>query len=135
MDTYKKVFNIDFNLQFDVVMCSSMGGMVAYVVSELKNSPCLLFNPALYTNSLGWDIDQMEAEPATKPRNKPAYIVLGAKDDVVVFNENLEYITKNVSEPKKVLIEPTMSHRVPLDIFEKHVELFFQHIEAEKLLI
>lgn len=123
-----ELFNTDFVLNINVVIGSSLGGLVAYLASERNNIPCLLFNPALYKNILDWDIVQTSDPSTPHSRNKLAYIVLGEKDDVVVFEENRKYIEKNVRDPKQVVIEQDMLHRIPVDIFEKHVEQVFQHL-------
>ncbi len=123
-----ELFDPDYILDIDIVIGSSLGGLVAYLASEGNNIPCLLFNPALYKNILDWDIVQTPDPFTAHSRNKLAYIVLGEKDDVVVFEDNRKYIEKYVHEPKQVIIEPHLLHQIPVDIFEKHVEQVFQHL-------
>ncbi len=104
-----------------VVIGSSFGGYVAQMLAMAYGMPCLLFNPALSFRSIDTKLDiKFDTAPA-----QLSYIVLGRKDDVVNCADNLAFITSYIKEPKKICIEEEMEHRIPIDIFEKHVKQFF----------
>ena len=113
-----------------VVMGSSFGGYIGYTLARHVNLPSLLFNPALIGRSINAEYTKGN-EPGIM--TSLSYIVLGKKDEVINCAENFDYISKNVKGPKKIIIEDTLAHRIPLDIFEKHVAKFFQSINEEKL--
>jgi len=90
----KTIFN-DLELlckqhEIDLVIGSSMGGYLAYHLSQKFNIPSLLFNPALEKNSI-------EKPPVDLVENLTIKhtIVLGEKDEVV-------------------------GHRTPFEVFKKH---------------
>lgn len=62
-----------------------------------------------------------------------AYIVLGKKDDVILYEPNLKFIESHIHEPKKVITENNMGHQIPLSLFEKHVEEFFTVMSESKV--
>ncbi len=113
-----------------VVTGSSFGGYIGYTLAQQVNLPCLLFNPALIGRSINAEYVKGN-EPAIM--TSLSYIVLGKKDEVINCAENFDYISKNVKGPKKIIIEETLAHRIPLDIFEKHVAKFFQILNMQKL--
>jgi predicted esterase YcpF (UPF0227 family) len=134
-DVLQNVIDSQVNVDCDLVIGSSLGGLMAYIASELKNLPCLLFNPALYDNSLHWDKNEI-ADPVfyTKPRTALAYIVLGKKDKIVDYRKNWKYIKENVSGPSTVISIPDLEHRIPINIFEYHVASFFQTMHPSFIL-
>jgi len=135
-DVLTDVLDIQFNLDVDVLIGSSMGGLMAYMASELKDLPCLLFNPALYANSLGWNQEYIADETFYgAPRTQLAYIVLGEKDTVVNYLENRKYIDENVAGPKTLIVEAELEHSIPVDVFEYHVRSFMQTVHPAFMLI
>ena len=111
----------------NVLIGSSMGGYVAYQYSQIYQLPCLLFNPALPTRSIDLEIKL----PSNRNKSGYMYAVLGKNDDVINYANNLEFINRNIHTPKNIITEESMGHRVPLHLFEKHVGLFFRHLNTQ----
>ena len=107
-----------------VVIGSSYGGYVAYNLSRAHDLPALLFNPALPYRS----IHNQEAAGASEIQNL-TYIVLGQNDDVIKCNDNQNFIAGNIKGPCELVVESAMAHRIPTDIFEKHVNKFFMMLK------
>ncbi len=106
----------------DLIIGSSMGGLMGYHVAQKYNVPCLIFNPAFCHNSLGWVKDSVTG--SDNNRTAMAYIVLGRKDEVILYTPNLNFIETHISEPKRIITENNMGHQIPLNLFEKHGEFF-----------
>jgi len=118
----------DLDMKSTIFIGSSFGGYVANLLSVGYDKPCLLFNPALaYRN-----VDLTLEEPFDPAIKSVSWFVLGEKDDVVNCNDNLEFISKHIKGPKKVIIEKELGHRIPLDIFEKYVSRFFKSIDKKE---
>lgn len=113
----KTIFN-DLELlckqhEIDLVIGSSMGGYLAYHLSQKFNIPSLLFNPALEKNSI-------EKPPVDVVENLTIKhtIVLGEKDEVVIPSETLKYL-----ESRNINFTHTFEangHRTPFEVFKKH---------------
>lgn len=111
--------------EFNVVIGSSMGGLNAYIISNLIGRPALLFNPPLSKHP--WST--MSPEPKFTHGLASKRIVLGAKDEVVNPQETLNCIAKRFCNDEIVIkIEPQLAHRIPLDVFETEVEDFFSKL-------
>ncbi len=115
----------DDSTESAVLIGSSFGGYLASLFSAAYDIPCLLFNPALVCRS----IEFLEDKFFDREITSHSYIVLGLKDDVINCADNLVFIKEHLNGPKEIVVEKDMGHRVPLDIFEKHVELFFGQLE------
>lgn len=114
----------------DVIVGSSMGGLTGYHVAQKYNVPSLLFNPAFYHNSVGWVKDSVAG--SDNNRTAVAYMVLGKKDDVILYKPNLKFIETHIHEPKRIITENDMGHQIPLNLFEKHIEEFFTVMSESK---
>lgn len=112
----------DLDIETTVVIGSSFGGYLANIFSVSYDLPCLLFNPALANRSVDLALEM----PLDKNILSLSYIVLGKKDDVIDYEDSLNFITEHFKGPKEVFIEEDMGHRVPVDIFEKHTRQFFK---------
>lgn len=108
----------------DVIIGSSMGGFVGYLLSAELEVPALLFNPAL---------PRFKGEPHLTEklflRNAYTYIVLGRQDDVVPFDQNLHLLLKQLVEGSDIELKVInkLAHRIPIPVFEKEVQHFFAH--------
>ena len=111
-----------------ILIGSSFGGYIASVTSAAYDIPCLLFNPALKYR----EVEEALQEPFDPNIKCLSYLVLGRHDEVINCEFNLTLIDKYFKGDKKVIIEEAMSHRVPVDIFKKHVVLFFEHLHTYK---
>ncbi|PCH74779.1 MAG: hypothetical protein COB98_09840 [Flavobacteriaceae bacterium] len=102
--------------QIDLIIGSSMGGHLAFHLSNKYKIPSLLFNPSLEKNSM--------SKPAViQVENKSILhtIVVGEKDTVVIPSDTLKYL-----EDRKSNVVHTFEangHRTPLEVFKKHFKL------------
>lgn len=107
-----------------ILIGSSFGGYIASINSAAYDIPCLLFNPALKYREQEKVLD----EPFADNIGSPSYIVLGRKDEVINCEDNLNLVNKYFKSNTKIFFEEEMGHRIPVDIFQKHVESFFKQI-------
>lgn len=109
----------------NVVIGSSMGGFTGYYVSNIYQCPALLFNPALAERSVYQNIPEIDHK--TSPFKQ---IVLGTKDDIVDPKQTLGFLAETlIYHPEyKVHIHNSLAHRIPLDVFEEEVKLFFKQL-------
>ena len=114
--------DFDDPIEDTIVIGSSFGGYLANMFSIAYDVPCLLFNPALPYRSIDLDMDQ----PFDSAINSLSYFVIGKEDEIIKCEDNLRFIDKFVKGPKEVMVEYEMAHRVPVELFEKHVKNFFQ---------
>jgi len=96
-----------------LIIGSSLGGYLAYCLCKKLNVPGLLFNPALYGNSLGIQFD----DSGTYTPNLT--VVLGKNDMVVKPNIVVEYLMNNYVSSQFNIFYEEIEHRVPAEIFEK----------------
>jgi len=98
----------------DLLIGSSMGGWFAHKLSTLLDTPTLLFNPA--TNGRSFNPRIMSGND-----NPFQTVVLGVKDTVVDPVETTFYLKEKMDFAVKFYFEMDMEHRIPDEIFEKHV--------------
>ena len=108
-----------------VFIGSSFGGYLANLYSLGLDFPCLLFNPALMFRSVNLYLE----EPIPKDITSMSYVVLGKQDDVIKYQDTLDFIKEHFKGPKEIYIEEHMGHRTPIDIFEKHLKSFFEYLD------
>lgn len=111
----------------DVIIGSSMGGLIGYYLSNKINKPSLLFNPALPYQSVLQIIDKNNIAHSSSLK----YIVLGKKDIIVNYYDNLDFLNKNIHKDDNVEIKiiNQLEHRIPIDIFENEVFNFFKELK------
>lgn len=121
---FKKL--LPFAQKADVFIGSSFGGYTAHMLSMLYNKPALLFNPAFVTKSPVPDLDGL-----TMPEAKSSHtcIVLGKLDDVIIYRDNLEHVSRNLGlDDVRIVEEEDMGHRIPEDVFGVQVEGLWKRI-------
>lgn len=108
-----------------VVIGSSMGGFTGYYVSNIMQCPALLFNPALAQRSVPQTIPEIKNN--TSPFKQ---IVIGTQDDVVNPKQTLKFLSDTlIDHPEyKIHIHNHLAHRIPLEVFEEEIELFFKSL-------
>jgi hypothetical protein len=110
----------------DVYIGSSMGGYAAHLLAMQRDKACLLFNPAFPYRSIPVDISGIKV-PLVK--STLTYIVLGKKDPVILYQDNINCIRRMQSLKSAHIISiEELEHRIPFDIFEKSVFDFFKQI-------
>lgn len=106
----------------DVLIGSSLGGLVVYYLAQKLGKPCLLFNPALTHRH------EMPFNPQPNP-DYAAYmqVVIGLQDSVITPWESLAILREDMNSLPNVTIHliNTMEHSYPIEIFEKEVKHFF----------
>lgn len=106
----------------DVLIGSSLGGLVVYYLAQKLGKPCLLFNPALTHRH------EMPFNPQPNP-DYAAYmqVVIGLQDSVIAPWESLAILREDMNSLPNVTIHliNTMEHSYPIEIFEKEVKHFF----------
>ena len=130
LENIEKTFKFSNNT---VLAGSSFGGYLANLFSTKYDIPCLLFNPALAVQSIA-GLTKLDNKRESK-NNNLSYFVLGKQDTVVSAEASLLYIDKYIKGTKVITIEPNLEHRVPPDIFEKHLYLFFNMLNELSLKI
>jgi fermentation-respiration switch protein FrsA (DUF1100 family) len=126
---FKKL--LPFAQSADVIIGSSFGGYTAHLLSLLYNKPALLFNPAFVTKS-----PNPELQNSTIPNNKTSHttIVLGKLDDVIIFRDNLEYVTGSLGLNHMKIVEvDDLGHHIPENVFEEQVVEFWEAIKGNSL--
>jgi len=110
----------------DCIIGSSMGGFMGYYLAMAFNCKALLFNPALSFRSVLQEIP----ESLHAKENTYFQMILGWNDTVVPAKKTLEFLKDNASNGTGCTIKliPSMEHRIPFEIFEKEVQLFFRAV-------
>ena len=111
--------------RIDMIMGSSMGGFASYHLSKLFAIPALVFNPALAERSVFQNI------PDTPETNgSHMSIVLGSKDTVVNPKSTLIFLGGIITQAQNynISIRHDLEHRIPLDVFEEEITLFFERL-------
>lgn len=135
--TFDKLYRDIKSLNPDLIVGSSMGGYVSYLIGRKLSIPVLLFNPALIGRSFDPAVDDSSL------KNTKIDIRFGKTDSVISGKEVRNYLKDN-----KVSFNHTEyngGHRVPKNVFinsikdvlgmnennMKHVKLFEQFINGE----
>ena len=107
----------------NVIVGSSMGGFAGFHLSKLFKVPALLFNPALAVRRVFQNIPD-----TPKTNGSRLSIVLGSKDDLVDPKSTLNFLGDLLTQPQdfNLTIRHDLAHRIPVDVFEEEVALFFE---------
>ena len=118
--------NID--LETAVFMGASYGGYIINVLNEKYDIPGMLFNPALPYRFL----IEPNREPffATNLKSLSCF-VLGKRDKLVSYQDNLNYISKYVKGPKEVIINEDLGHSIPIKEFEIYTQNFLEKVKGK----
>lgn len=122
-DSITKLSASYHNRKIDVIIGSSMGGFAGYYVSNVCQSPALLFNPALAERSVYQNVPNIQYK-----KSPFKHIVLGTRDDVVNPKGTLNFLadTLDTHPNHQIHVYNDLAHRIPLNIFEEEVKLFFK---------
>lgn len=110
------------NKNIEAIVGSSMGGFTGFHLSKLLNVPALLFNPAL-----PYHATEQHLPDIAVAHERLIQFVIGNQDDTILAQDNLDYIMKFVPRTNdlRIHILKNLGHRIPVDIFESEVKLFF----------
>lgn len=122
---FDNIFGLIEEGDFDLIIGSSMGGYLAFIMGEVFELPTILFNPALHSRSF---------EPVNpyKPNlgNTVHNVILGDEDNIIDYNKTCEYLNLNDIQYIREVI-PGMGHRTPLNIFMN--EVYGRILQLDKL--
>ena len=113
------------NSDFNCIIGSSMGGFLGYHISNIWNTPSLLFNPALAYRSVHQHV------PNYKLRDKNfKTLVLGVDDDIIRPVSTLDFISHQLEANINFNIKicQDLAHRIPIHKFNEEVTLFFNQL-------
>ncbi|WP_324720522.1 YqiA/YcfP family alpha/beta fold hydrolase [Salinimicrobium sp. HB62] len=111
--------------EINVIIGSSMGALNAFIISSWIGRPALLFNPPLAKHPKNPTLPQ----PKFIRGNAFKQVLLGAKDETVDPKETLTCLGKYLSDHElEVKIDPFLGHRIPPDLFEEQVKIFFSKL-------
>ena len=121
-DAIETILELYNDIDINTVMGSSMGGFVAYHVSNALFRPALLFNPALKKRPVLQNIPS-----DYNNYNNLKQIIIGQSDDVVIPADTLFFISENFNPVTDLYLRlvPRVGHRISKELFEEEVETFF----------
>ena len=126
-DAIQNIYDEFKNQNINAIIGSSMGGFAGFHLANGFGICALLYNPALpYRTSIIQNI------PSHLPKKQSPLmrIVLGGQDDVIRAKDNLAFLAQNFSELKECTIQiiNELGHQIPVAIFKKQTEDFFQEL-------
>lgn len=125
VEVYQRVKKIALEEDIDLIIGSSLGGFIGYWLSRDIDKPSLLFNPALYFESMQVYI------PNLKEQNNPSiYICLGEKDSQVAPQEVREYLSKQNHNNTKVIMASWLPHGIDLKTFKSITSWFLSEEDS-----
>ena len=95
----------------DLVIGSSMGGYLAYIISRRYNIPSMLLNPALHSRAVEVDVGGVGEY---KPK---MYFVFGDTDTIINPLKTISIITDQNLTPK--VYTGSHGHRTPVEVLKK----------------
>ena len=113
------------DLADSIFIGNSFGGYVASYLSAVYDKPTLFFNPALMLRKENIGLDA----PLTSNLKSLSFFVLGEKDPLLPYQDNLDFIHQHIKGPKEIATEKEMAHFISAPVFKKYVTRFFELIE------
>jgi predicted esterase YcpF (UPF0227 family) len=104
--------------KIDAVIGHSLGGLLAYHISNIKKIPSLLFNPAFEDTVIKFNI------PVEKKLNKNQIAVIGLQDDVILAETQIKNLKKSDC---KIYIE-NIGHDISDDIKTIYFNMFISNL-------
>ena len=108
--TFNELFSYIKRMQPDVIVGSSMGGYVSYLIGGKLGIETILFNPAVSGRSFDPIVDD------TKLKKAKHNINLGSNDNVIIGNDVREFF-KDKGVGNFTYDSYKGGHRVPADVF------------------
>lgn len=101
-----------------MIIGSSMGGYFGFYLSEAKNLPAFLLNPALTIRSV--------QIPLGRPKftNSRKFVLLGERDDVIPHKDTIEFVESNGYTETSFVIK-SIGHAVTTDEFAEFIRETF----------
>jgi len=112
----------------DFIIGSSMGGYMAYYLSDLLQLPCWLINPALRD-----DLPKLQPVPLAPKPHKAKYILLGLQDDVVPPLATIQHLAQRPDAFRTLSLRADLGHRIDATTFAHEAQAVLrQHSTYEK---
>jgi hypothetical protein len=123
-DTYTKTSDLIKKEKIDVIIGSSMGGALGFLLSSNLNIPALLFNPA---------VPYIEGE-FNPSQNITEFqkCVIGNMDSTILPNETLHYLRRFVLPTLDIKIINDLQHSIPVAVFKKEINIFMSELKSKK---
>ena len=120
-DIYLKFEKIVKQEKIDVIIGSSMGGALGFLLSCNYNIPALLFNPAVpYYDG--------EFKPLKEISAYQKYI-LGELDSVINTERTMMYLNQLELPTLKTKIISDLAHQIPVNVFKEEIDLFIKEVD------
>ena len=121
-ECFKEIFNIIEKTKFDLIIGSSMGGYLGFIMGEIFKIKTLLLNPALHSRTFEPKNSYMLEDSYKYDRIKHQ-VILGDKDDIINYEKTLLYLKSNEINFSEEIIK-SMGHRTTYDVFKNKVDSF-----------
>ena len=124
-DIFHYLYGVVEEFKPDVIVGSSMGGYLAYVLGSITKVKVIAFNPALHSRKF----DPIIPDFVKFHAPDEFIVILGDKDTVIDCNTTLNWIkdhTANKYVKTKIERISTMGHRVTFTAF---TDMYNQHIK------
>jgi len=115
-DPLERVITFVESFKPDLIIGSSMGGYLAYIISRRYNIPAMLLNPALHSRYF---------EPKVGPPGEhepPMYFVFGEADDIIDPDKTIRIINEEELMPK--IYTGAHGHRTSVEVLETALKEF-----------
>ena len=125
---YNRVKDIALEAEIDLIIGSSLGGFIGYWLSRDIGKPALLFNPALYFESMKSFIPKLKEAHQT-----PIYFCLGEKDTQVIPAEVRQYLESQKKDHNnvKIISASWLTHGIDLKTFKSTTAWFLSEEEID----
>lgn len=118
-DIFNQLVKMVVKVDPDIIIGSSMGGYVGWVLGSMFKKQTLLFNPALHSRT----IEIPHLVNSSSPRNP--IIILGEQDEIINSSKTIDYL--NNSNVVGAIVEMVeMKHRVDFNIFKNIYNKYFE---------
>jgi len=126
---YPRIKEIALAEKVELLIGSSMGGFMAYWLAYDLNKPALLYNPALYFDSMKSFIPKV-----TKDEIPPLYVCLGEKDQRVDPQLVKAYLSKRNPDHihLKIISASWLEHGIDLATFASMSAWFLKEVVKVK---
>ncbi len=101
----------------------SIGGYLAYYLSNEHKIPCLMFNPAFEDSDLKFQPISEDIKKI-KPFVKQMAII-GINDDEIPMSNQI----KSLQSSKCVIFKEKIGHDIPLDVKNKYIDKFLKNFD------
>lgn len=111
---YPRIKKLAQDEHVDVLIGSSMGGFIGYWLARELNKPALLYNPALYFESMKPFIPKLQHN-----YHPPLFVCSGEKDDTVLPDLLRTYLDElhRGDEHMRIISAHWLAHQIDLQTF------------------